>query len=253
MRRLECDKLGVNSTKLVVCRFLTTCEATQNDPRLSHVFTQPSHDLGFQLSSKTLSESLHAIAAKRPKDVAFKFVAINKSITYLELQQRVDELAQSLLRLGFVKGDRLAIMLPNTPEFLYSTLAAASIGVISVLMSSKYDRFEIEHMLKKNECKGVIILDNYQKLRHYEILKSICPELRDSHGILSSSHLPHLKYVIVVNNRIEESSAFYYKGTVSFKDIQRFSGASRSVEVNNQDVLALLFTVSFFLSKTVGS
>ena len=47
-------------------------------------------------------------------------------------------MAQNLLSMGFKKGDRLAIMLPNVPETVVSLIAASQIGVIAVIMNPAY-------------------------------------------------------------------------------------------------------------------
>lgn len=58
--------------------------------------------------------------------------------TFGEVHQRVSSLAQNLLTLGFQKGDRLAISLPNTYELLLTFLAASEIGLISVVLNPAY-------------------------------------------------------------------------------------------------------------------
>ena len=53
-------------------------------------------------------------------------------VTFRELHQRVTRLAAELTRDGFRKGDRLAILLPNGPDYLELVYACSRLGVIVV-------------------------------------------------------------------------------------------------------------------------
>jgi fatty-acyl-CoA synthase len=111
-----------------------------------------------RLRNFVLGEKVDEMASERPNDICYKFCLNQMALTYVEIKQRVDELAQSLLDLGFSKGDRLALLLPNVPELNLAILAAAKLGVIVVLLNPAYQLVEIEYMLKKTGAKGVIIL-----------------------------------------------------------------------------------------------
>lgn len=201
------------------------------------------------LKSDTVGSRLISLAREKPNDVCFKFCLTKSSFTYKDIKQRVDEFAQNLLNLGFKKGDRLAIMLPNIPEINISILAAASIGVVSVLMNPAYQLVEIEYMLKKTNAKGLIMLDNLKTLQHYTILNKICPELQgSSKGELNSKNLPNLKHVILVKNRLVNDSNIKYKGTWSFDELEHYNSISKEIpHVEFDDTLAMLFTV-FYLN-----
>ncbi|NVM57816.1 MAG: AMP-binding protein, partial [Desulfobacterales bacterium] len=55
-----------------------------------------------------------------------------ESITYRELNLRANRVANGLRGLGVVKGDRVAIMLPNIPEFVYAFLGTLKLGAVAV-------------------------------------------------------------------------------------------------------------------------
>lgn len=121
------------------------------------------------ITGQTIQDHLNSLASSKPNQVAYKFCAsssssqITKSLTFLELRQRVDELAQSFMQLlGLKKGDRVAIMLPNVAEHVVSLFALAKIGCISVLMNPAYETPEIEIILQKTKAKAILISDNFQ-------------------------------------------------------------------------------------------
>ena len=81
----------------------------------------------------TVGDRLRVMAQEHPNQVCYKFPFLNNlGLTYGQLYYKVERYAQALLEMGFKKGDRLAVMLPNTPEFIFSMFAAASLGVITI-------------------------------------------------------------------------------------------------------------------------
>jgi len=81
-----------------------------------------------------------------PQKTAVRFEG--EAISYLELHRRVDQTACWLQELGMEKGDRVAVMLKNCPEFLEIYLACARIGAIFVPVNFRLASPELEHILK---------------------------------------------------------------------------------------------------------
>lgn len=223
-------------------------QETLVNPKFLEYSYAVSNTTNLHLLCDTIGERIDTLAQAKPNDISYKFALTQTTFTFRELKQRVDELAQSFLNMGLQKGDRLAIMLPNIPEMNLSVLAAASIGVIAVLMNPAYQLVEIEYMLKKTGAKGIIMLDNLKMLQHYAILNKICPELETStKGELNSKNLPDLKHVILVKNRLMNDANMKYSGTWSFNELEKFNSAAKPKPyVDFDDAFAMLFTVSQF-------
>lgn len=151
----------------------------------------------------TIDQRMRTMAEQKPNDEAFKFMMSQVSMTFGEVKQRVDAVCGNLSSLGFRKGDRLAVCLPNVPESVVTLHACAQLGLIVVLMNPAYQQVEIEYMLHKSQAKGLLFLDNLKTLKHYDCLTRIIPELPDAtNGELNSRALPHLKHLICVKNRL---------------------------------------------------
>jgi len=58
------------------------------------------------------------------------------SLSYVELNARVNRLANTLTEKGVARGDRVALYLPNIPAFIISYLAAVRLGAIAVSVNS---------------------------------------------------------------------------------------------------------------------
>ncbi len=77
------------------------------------------------------------------------------TITFRELDQKVGKLAGSLLKLGIVKGDRIGIYMPLSPESVIAMYAAMRIGAVAVPMFSGYGR---EAIVSRVEDAGIRIM-----------------------------------------------------------------------------------------------
>jgi len=79
-----------------------------------------------------------------------------KRWTFRELNNRVGNIAAALSNLGFTAGDRLAILLPNDPEYVSLVYACAWLGVIAVLLNTRLSVKEIDHILTDSTPKGLV-------------------------------------------------------------------------------------------------
>jgi len=90
----------------------------------------------------------------RPDHVAV--ICGNERLSFRELEQRVNSLANALLRLGLKKGDKLALVLPNCAELLYAYRAAALLGIVAVPLSPLLRGSGLVTLLRDSESTAVI-------------------------------------------------------------------------------------------------
>ncbi len=79
-----------------------------------------------------------------------------KRHTFTEIARLTNQIANALLSLGFQKGDRLLIRLPNLPEFPLVFLGAIKIGAVPIPSSTMLTAEEIDYLLDDSKSKGVI-------------------------------------------------------------------------------------------------
>lgn len=106
---------------------------------------------------RTLQSYLEEAAEKYPEKSAIHF--IGKELTYKELYESSLKLANQLLKLGVKKGDRVAIMLANTPQAVISYYAVLFAGGIVVQTNPLYVERELEHQLNDSGAEIIICLD----------------------------------------------------------------------------------------------
>src|SRR6266498_3259502 len=83
-------------------------------------------------------------------------VANGKRSTFRELHARVGRVAAALTKHGFKAGDRLAILLPNEPEYIELVYACAWLRVIAVPINTRLSRVEIDRILTDAAPRGLI-------------------------------------------------------------------------------------------------
>jgi long-chain acyl-CoA synthetase len=101
-----------------------------------------------------LSES----AKKYPQRIALAFEG--KRLTYREVDNWANQFANALISLGLSKGTRIAIILPNVPQFVFSFYGALKSGAIVVPCNPLYREKELEFQLNDSEVEAVVLLNN---------------------------------------------------------------------------------------------
>lgn len=92
-----------------------------------------------------------------------------KTYTYTELAQEINNTAQALAKKGLQKGDRVAIMLPNCPQYPISFYASLTCGATIVQVNPMYQAAELIHILNDSGAKILIVMD--QLLPLYESIQ----------------------------------------------------------------------------------
>jgi acyl-CoA synthetase (AMP-forming)/AMP-acid ligase II len=89
-----------------------------------------------------------------------------RRFTYGEFQLETARVAGALLRLGVKQGDKIALLLPNCPEFLFAVFAAAEIGAIFVPINTAFSADEVAYVLEHSEAKYLLTDRSYLPLVH---------------------------------------------------------------------------------------
>lgn len=167
--------------------------------RLSYAYGASSQPL----LGMTIGEKFDQACAQYADQDAVVSVHQNVRLSYKELQVQVNALACSLLKLGFKKGDRLAIWSPNCVEWTITQFAAFKAGIILVNLNTAYKSNELEYVLNKVSCKGLVIASQFKTTNYQELLTKIAPELQEAEDkILNALRLPHLKHVIKIDDAV---------------------------------------------------
>ena len=111
-----------------------------------------------------------------------------RRMTYKELDDMTDTLAAGLSELGFKKGDRVAIYMKSSLEFVVAFYALQKLGIIVAWVNAQYRKADARFILKNSGARGVFIFGEWDG---YDYLDSITDIKKD---------LPNLESVFIVGN-----------------------------------------------------
>lgn len=124
-------------------------------PWLQHVVAGNPKEV--EIPEISLVKLYRQSAGKYPDHTAVTF--FQNTYTYRELSDRIDRAARLIYRKGVRKGDRVAIMLPNCPQYPVSFYGALACGATIVQLNPMFQPAELLHILNDSETKMLIILD----------------------------------------------------------------------------------------------
>ncbi len=117
---------------------------------------------------QTLLDVVSDTVRQRPDHTAIIFKG--KRLSYYELEKLSDAFANALIALGVKKGDRVALLLPNSPQSIITQLGVWKTGGIAAPINPLYTEGELERLL--NECGAEIVI---VLTRFYQKAKSLQP------------------------------------------------------------------------------
>ncbi len=118
----------------------------------------PSHvPMNFQIENVTLGKLLSRTVKKFPDKVALTF--LGSEISYSLLEDHINRFANALKKLGMVPGDKLAILLPNSPQQIIGFHSAWRAKGVAIPCNPLYTDSELENILNDSGAKFLLTWD----------------------------------------------------------------------------------------------
>jgi long-chain acyl-CoA synthetase len=193
-----------------------------------------------QLSS--LTELVEKTCAEHADRVAY--VQMDAELTYRQVDELSRAFAAWLQHAGFAKGDRFAIMLPNTLQYPIALFGALRAGLTVVNTNPLYTAPELEHQLSDSGATGILVLENFahvleKVLAHTSLKRVLVTAVGDFLGF-PKSHVVNF----VVRHVRRQVPAWNIPQAVSFKaaveEGQKL--ALTPVEIGRDDLAFLQYT-----------
>ena len=89
------------------------------------------------------------------------FCFMGQNLSYADLDAQSQAIAAYLQSLGLSRGDRIAIMMPNMPQYPIAVAAILRAGYVVVNVNPLYTPRELEHQLKDSGSKAIFIIENF--------------------------------------------------------------------------------------------
>ena len=189
----------------------------------------------------TLMDFVAEAAAQRPDHPALLFKG--RTISYAELERLSNAFATALVNLGVKKGDRVTLLLPNTPQLVLALLGAWKAGGIAVPQNPLYTEQELEFSLKECGAETALVMTRY-----YAKIKAIQPRTKVRNVIATNikEYLPPvLRFLFALLKEKKEGDRITLDpGDLWLADLlSKHVGAPRpKVKVKPEDSAVMLFT-----------
>ena len=184
--------------------------------------TQMERRVRTAVEAGTVAEAFRLTVAEREDEVAIRTKGDAFTITWAELQARVDALAGGLAELGVGRGETIALMLCNRPEFHLCDLAAMMLGATPFSIYNTYSPEQIRYLLSDAEAKVLICEQQY------------LPQ-----GLEAREGVDALEHVIVIDGDAPE-------GTLALSQVEGsnpgFDVEASIAQLEPTDVLTLIYT-----------
>lgn len=174
------------------------------------------------VQSSTLTEALWHTAADHPEIVALRTPDDSVSLTWAEVLERAGRIAAGLESLGVGRGDCVALMLGNRPEFHLADLGAVLLGATPFSVYVTYPPAEIRFLLEDSQARVAIVEQAYLE-----------PMLAARSGTA-------LEHVIVVDGEAPEGT--WSLAALEAAGREDFDAREAAEQVRPEDVLTLIYT-----------
>jgi acyl-CoA synthetase (AMP-forming)/AMP-acid ligase II len=141
-----------------------------------------------------------------------------KRQTFTRTSERVNSLGNALAKLGIEKGDRVAIIQVNCPQYVESYYAAAKLGAIFVPLNFRSKQDDLGYMLDNAEAKALLVGERY-----LDMARAMLP------------NLPSVKQCISIDSK--QPDMLYYEDLVSSSSPEEVLS-----EIEDEDITMLVYT-----------
>ncbi|MDH7488925.1 MAG: long-chain fatty acid--CoA ligase [Anaerolineae bacterium] len=205
-------------------------------------FYEPGVPASIPYPDIPLHQNLADAAKDYPNSPATIF--FDAVLTYQELDALADRFAAELQQMGVKKGDRVAIYLPNCPQFIIAYYGTLRAGGIVAPCNPLYVARELEHQLNDSGSETIVVLSKL-----YPVVKAIRDRTPLKRVIVTSIKEyfpPILRFMFTLLKEKKEGHAVDISkdpNTIWFKDFLRAAPAKpQPVPITPQDTACLLYT-----------
>jgi len=181
--------------------------------------------------SRTIPGLIDELVCRFPSRPAL--VGCGRRFTYVELRNETRRVAKGLWALGVRKGDKVAILMGNRPEWIIADLAITALGAVMVGINTWATKRELEYQLRHSDTNVLIMVDQFLKQDYLAMLGEI---------IQDEARLPLLGHVVCLSDQAQpglKSLAELVGAGVTVPDA---TIAAAGAEVAPQDVAYILYT-----------
>ena len=148
-----------------------------------------------------------------------------------QLKEYVDRVAKGLIQLGIQPGEKVALWMPNRPEWIHTLFAVAKIGAVLVPINTRFRTNDLEYVVRQSDATTLITVDRSGPVEYLGMVRELCPEVETGDpNILCPETFPELRRIVVAGGTKN-------RGTVNWEEILSSAGAVTSQELEQRQQL----------------
>jgi len=195
------------------------------DSRPWHQFYDPGVDISPTYLKTSLKDQFITWVKKQPCRPYIYY--LKEVISYEQANTLACKLANAMINAGVRKGDRVAISLPNMPEFVIAVHACLKAGAILVPTNPRYTKRELTHQYNDSGSETVICLDKYANINI---------------ELMQDKNIP-IERLIVVPNAAANIILKVNKNVIGYNEfISHGQAVEPQVDVSVDDLVSLIYT-----------
>ncbi|HYC76634.1 MAG TPA: long-chain-fatty-acid--CoA ligase [Planctomycetota bacterium] len=167
----------------------------------------------------TLGALIERQARLRPRAAYLIFEDDGRVVTYRDLDEITAQAAHLFASLGVARGDKVALLLPNVPEFVYSYFGAMRLGAAAGPLNTALKGPEIAYILNDSEAKVLVT-----EAKYLDEVERVRPQLK------------HLQHVLCVGTPAPENTLDFYR------ELYRRPSTPPKVDVAPEDLTEIIYT-----------
>ena len=119
-----------------------------------------------------------------------------------QIKENVDRCARGLIGLGIQPGEKVALWMPNRPEWLHLFFAVLKIGAVLVPINTRFRTVDLEYVVRQSDAATLITVDRSGPIEYLEMVRQLCPEVDSGNpDDLRPEKFPELKRVVLQGDR----------------------------------------------------
>ena len=179
----------------------------------------------YSQQDRVLSKIIEDKARQHPNHVVFQFR--DDPVTFEELNARINQAATGFLELGVKHGDKVAIMMSNSPEFLYVWFGLNKIGAVEVPVNCALKGQGLAYQMVQSDCVALVA-----DLQYLDRLEGVAGELEA------------IRHIVYTDNTASGAAQPTWAGFehMTYAEFSDRSEDSPGVDVHYSDLASILYT-----------
>src|SRR5262245_51223747 len=192
-------------------------------------------------AQRTVGAFLAHLAQLIPRQEAVVFPP--RRLTYAALYEQATAVASGLWRLGIRRGEPVALLVSNRPEWIITAFGCALIGAPVVAISTWSRRVELEYVLDHSHAVALVTLDRFLGADYQALLTEIAPEVAQCPpGQIGAARLPALRELIVLGQPALAAARDFDEVLRLGQSLDSAVVRTASTRVQPTDILYVLYT-----------